>query len=65
MEDENDFIVMVALTALYEEHFVSKSSHLEEYTGYNIKIIQMNVLRHKEIKRFNDPICPPLGTNGR
>ena len=65
MEEKNDFIVMVAVMALYEEHFVSKSSHLEEYTGYHIKIIQMKVLKHKEIKHFDDPIYPPLGTNGR
>ena len=65
MEEENDFIVMVAVMALYVEHFVSKSCHLEEYTGHHIKIIQMKVVKYKEIKPIYDPICPQLGTNGR
>ena len=65
MEYENDFFVMVAVMALYEEHFMSKSSHLEEYMGYQIKIIQTKVLKNKEIRPIHDPICPPLGANGR
>ena len=65
MEYENDFFVMVDVMALYEEHFVSKISHFEEYIGYWIEIIQTKVLKNKEIKPIHDPICPPLGANGR
>ena len=56
---------MVAVMALYEEHFMSKSSHLEEYMGYQIKIIQTKVPKNKEIRPIHDQIYPPLGANGR
>ena len=42
MEDKYNFVVMVSVMTLCEEHFVSKGSHLEVYTGYHIKIIYEN-----------------------
>ena len=56
MEYENDFMVKVSFIAI---------DHLEEYMGYQIKIIQTKVLKNKEIRPIHDPICPPLGANGR
>ena len=55
---------MVAVTTLYEEHFVSKGSHLEVNTGYHFKIHLMKVLNNEKIKPIYDQIYPPLGNNG-
>ena len=40
MEDENDAVVMVvAVMASCEEHFVLQGSYLEIYTGYQYTLI--------------------------
>ena len=38
MEDEIDFLVMVAIIALYEEYFILKLSYFEVYIDNYIKM---------------------------
>ena len=54
---------MVAVMVLYEEHFVSKGSHLEVNTSYHFQIIFMKVLNNEKIKPIYDQIYPQLGNN--
>ena len=56
MEDGIDFLVMVAVMAIYMKHFMLKCSHFEVYIGSNIKMNGMKGLKIKEIRPIHDPI---------
>ena len=62
---KKNFLVLVVVMLLWEEHSMLKCSHFEKYISYNIIKKYLKELKSKEIRPTFVPTYPPLGTNGR